>query len=208
MSALLLTSLLFVLVVLAAIGFLPALAGRVRRRRAHRRAARRRELARVETYDPGRERRAERRARELMHSIVPPEHHAMYVELGFIRVLRPAATGGGEKYGYLIYPHRPIVAFDAESGELLSEYCVRFPDRSEPAMGSRLPDADDVLAKWMALHGDERSLIADANMHLPGRQHDPEHVRRDLIRVAEWEARRPMRERAPRPGPGARPAAA
>jgi hypothetical protein len=60
----------------------------------------------------------------------------------------------------------------------------------------------------MALHGDERSLIADANMHLPGRQHDPEHVRRDLIRVGEWEARRPMRERAPRPGPGARPAAA
>ena len=44
------------------------------------------------------------------------------------------------------------------SGELLNEYCVRFPDRSPiPRPATRLPDADDVLAKWMALHGDERA---------------------------------------------------
>ena len=70
---------------------------------------------------------------------------------------------------------------------------MRFPDRSEPAHGERLPDADDVLAKWMALHGDEHALIEDANMHLPGRQHDPAHVRRDLTRLTEWETRRPRR---------------
>ncbi len=105
--------------------------------------------------------------------------------LGFLRV-RGRARDGGE-YGYLIYPHRPIVAYDAETGELLSEYCVGFPDRAETAFGSRLPDADDVLAKWMSLHGDERGLISGANMHLPGRQVDPEQVRRDLRRLREWD---------------------
>ena len=52
---------------------------------------------------------------------------------------------------------------------------------------SRLPDSDDVLAKWMALTGDEEHLIRNANMHLPGRQIDPGRVRRDLWRLAEWE---------------------
>lgn len=186
MRTLVIASTLVVLVPLAVIGFGPALADRLRRRRVRRRL----EFARVESYDPGRERRAERRARELMRSVVTSDDFAMYEELGFIRVLRPAEDAGGAAYGYLIYPHRPIVAYEPESGELLSEYCVRFPDRSEPELGSRLPDADDVLAKWMALHADEHSLIADANMHLPGRQHDPEHVRRDLTRLARWEARR------------------
>jgi hypothetical protein len=82
------------------------------------------------------------------------------------------------------------VAFDAESGELLSEYCVSIPDLSEPRGGERLPDADDVLAKWMALHADEHRLISDANMHLVGRQMDPRHVRRDLRRLADWESQR------------------
>ena len=46
---------------------------------------------------------------------------------------------------------RPLVAYDLETGELLGELCVTFPDRSDSASGSRLPDADDVLAKWIAL---------------------------------------------------------
>ena len=37
-------------------------------------------------YDPGRERRAEQRARELLRSCVNEEEWAMYRELGFIRV--------------------------------------------------------------------------------------------------------------------------
>ncbi len=188
MSALLAASLALVLVVLATIGFGPAVADRMRGRDPRRR---RREARRIPVYDPSRERRAERRARELMRSIVSADEFAMYEQLGFIRVLRAADGEENGAYGYLLYPHRPIVAYDADSGELLSEYCVRFPDRSEPAAGARLPDADDVLAKWMALHGDERALIEDANMHLPGRQHDPAHVRRDLARLAEWEAQRP-----------------
>ena len=110
----------------------------------------------------------------------------MYAELGFVAV----AGGDGERgYGYLLYPHRPIVAYDDRSGELLSEYCVTFPDRADP-VGQRLPDADDVLAKWMSLRAGERELISVANMHVPGRQVDPQQVRRDLIRLREWRARR------------------
>lgn len=151
----------------------------------------------IPNYDPGRERRAERRARELMRSVVGAEEYEMYTELGFVRVLGPGAGSGRGGYGYLIYPHRPIVAFDTETGELLSEYCVGFPDPGEPRGGERLPEADDVLAKWMALHGDEHGLISDANMHLVGRQVDPRHVRRDLRRLAEWEAQRARSSTSP-----------
>ena len=67
---------------------------------------------------------------------------------------------------------------------------MAFPDHTRPYGSTRLPDADDVLAKWMALSADERRLIADANMHLPGRQVDPKRVRRDLVRCSrQWEAR-------------------
>jgi hypothetical protein len=130
--------------------------------------------------DPGREARAELRARALLGSVAGEDAGAMYDELGFVGV------EGGEGYGYLVYPHRPIVAFDAASREPLSEYCVRFPDGAEPEAGPWLPDADDVLAKWMALRGDERRLLAEANMHLPGRQLDPGMVRRDIARLDAW----------------------
>ena len=108
----------------------------------------------------------------------------MYRDLGFLRVFGRS----GERYAYLIYPHKPIVAYVPQTGALLSEYCVAFPDHSRPYGSARLPDSDDVLAKWMALIADERGLIADANMHLPGRQVDPGRVRRDLARLARWES--------------------
>ena len=137
-------------------------------------------------YDPGRERRAEQRARELLRSCVNEREWAMYRDLGFLRV----GDRSGARYAYLIYPHKPLVAYVPESGALLSEYCVAFPDHSRPYGSARLPDADDVLAKWIALAADERRLIADANMHLPGRQVDPDRVKRDLARLARWERER------------------
>ena len=157
-------------------------------------------------YDPGRERRAEQRARELLRSCVNAEEWAMYRDLGFLRVwgaLGARERGGPATYAYLIYPHRPIVAYLPQTGALLNEYCVAFPDRARPYGSSRLPDSDDVLAKWMALTADERRLIADANMHLPGRQVDPGRVARDLARLASWERERLGRERrgAERRGP-------
>jgi hypothetical protein len=142
------------------------------------------------SYDPGRERRAEQRARELLRSCVEPNDWEMYRDLGFLRVwggLGEREHAAGASYAYLIYPHRPIVAYVPRTGALLNEYCVAFPDHSRPYGSARLPDADDVLAKWMALKADERRLIDEANMHLPGRQVDPERVGRDLLRLSRWE---------------------
>jgi hypothetical protein len=161
-----------------------------------RKEARRRGVA--APYDPGRERRAEQRARELLKSCVNEEEWAMYRDLGFIRVWggqtglsAPAARDlRGVPYAYLIYPHKPIVAYLPQTGQLLTEYCVEFPDESRPYGSPRLPDSDDVLAKWMALNGDERRLIAEANLHLPGRQIDPRQVQRDIWRLGRWERER------------------
>jgi hypothetical protein len=137
----------------------------------------------------------------------------MYRDLGFLRVWGGLAAGprahtpgrrggdattratrGGAPYAYLIYPHKPIVAYLPQTRELLNEYCVEFPDQTRPYGSALLPESDDVLAKWMALTGDERRLIADANMHLPGRQVDPKQVRRDLWRLGEWERGRARHE--------------
>ena len=166
------------------------------------------------SYDPGRERRAEARARQLLRSCVNDEEWSMYRDLGFIRVWggmarvpRRGRIGedprAGAPYAYLVYPHKPIVAYLPQTSELLNEYCVEFPDETRPYGSARLPDSDDVLAKWMALTGDERRLIATANMHLPGRQVDPKQVRRDLWRLSQWERER--LRRAPR-SPGEVPA--
>ncbi len=179
-------------------------------------------------YDPGRELRAEQRARTLLCSCVNKEEWEMYRDLGFLRVwggsvasrrleatevaderpgaqaLRPgrslatiaAKVSGAEAapveadYAYLIYPHWPIVAYLPKTGVLLNEYCVSFKDQAAPEGATRLPDADDVLAKWMAITADEHVLISGANMHLPGRQIDPDRVRRDLVRLARWERER------------------
>ncbi len=135
----------------------------------------------------------------------------MYRDLGFIRVFgqmprRAGRTGPparehaseSRRYAYLIYPHKPIVAFVPKTGRLLSEYCVEFPDLTGAISQRRLPDSDDVLAKWMALTGDEERLIRNANMHLPGRQVDPSRVRRDLWRLSEWERQRRGSVKAPR----------
>jgi hypothetical protein len=238
--------------------------------------ARRQVAPMLDQLDPGRELRAEARARELLKSCVNDEEWAMYRDLGFIRVWstdagcgrrgtgadvapdggedgardrqhdgarasadgragvgglgqdgRDAAAGAvdGERPGvlarlrrlwqgrgprgantlgrardggdppcaYLIYPHKPIVAYVPQTGRLLNEYCVEFPDRARPYGSARLPDSDDVLAKWMALTGDERRLLRKANMHLPGRQVNPQQVKRDLWRLRQWERVRARR---------------
>ena len=194
---------LLVLALVALVLAGPVLARSFRRWRARLAAARRGVPLPPEMgYDPGRERRAEHRARELLRSCVNEEEWSMYRDLGFIRVPgrhlgddrrsvenRGAAQGRRPPYAYLVYPHKPILAYVPETGQLLSEYCVEFPDLSGHGQ-SRLPASDDVLAKWMALTSDEARVIWQANMHLVGRQLDPQRVRRDLWRLSEWERRR------------------
>jgi hypothetical protein len=151
---------------------------------ARRRALRRRPPSEF-VADRERDLRAERRARELLGSTAGPEVAEMYDQLGFVAIEEAA-----EGYGYLVYPHRPIVGYATDTGELLNEYCVRFPDAEDPTTGEWLPDADDVLAKWLALTADEAHVLAVANLHLPGRQLDPAMVRRDLATLREWRVSR------------------
>src|SRR3954465_14642343 len=174
----------------------PALPDAVARRRA-----RRTDTARP-PYDPGRERRAEQRARALLRSCVNAEEGGVYRALGLLRVWGDARPGA--PYAYLIYPHKPIVCYLPQTGRLLNEYCVAFPDETRPYGSARLPDSDDVLAKWMALTGDERRLIHTANMHLPGRQVDPRQVGRDLWRLGQWERRRMSGAKTARAAPPGR----
>jgi hypothetical protein len=181
---------------------LPWLDRRLDERRARRA---RRAAGDASGYDPGRERRAEQRARELLKSCVNEEEWSMYRDLGFIRVWGGESGIAGQytvardlrgvAYAYLIYPHKPIVAYLPQTGRLLNEYCVEFPDETRPYGSARLPDSDDVLAKWMALKGDERRLISEANMHLPGRQVDPKMLHRDIWRLGRWEQERLERAR-------------
>jgi hypothetical protein len=138
--------------------------------------------------DPGRERRAEQRARALLQSCVNPEDWELYRDLGFLRVVSSGPTPEGEeRCAYLLYPHRPIVAYLPSTRRLIGEYCVSFEDPDRSYGSGRLPDSDDVLAKWMALTGDEKGLISMANMHLPDRQVNRTQVERDLARLARWD---------------------
>jgi hypothetical protein len=194
---------LLALALIAVVLATPMLVRRAGRWRARHRGRRTTNAADfdLELYDPGRERRAEQRARELLRSCVNDEEWGMYRDLGFIRVAGRHARreidrdrGARPAYAYLVYPHKPIVAYVPESGQLLSEYCVEFPDLNGTGGRHRLPASDDVLAKWMALTSDEDRVIRRANMHLVGRQLDPARVRRDLWRLAEWERRRGNRQ--------------
>jgi hypothetical protein len=167
---------------------------RVRRRWAAKRDGERQAKPVLPDPDPGRELRAEHRARALLQSCVNEEEWEMYRDLGFLRVAgAPRPTGLGDGCAYLLYPHRPIVAYVPETRRLVGEYCVTFEDRDERHGSLPLPDSDDVLAKWMALTADEHRLISVANMHLPGRQVETEQVERDLQRLAQWEEARSRR---------------
>ena len=121
---------------------------------------------------------AEQRARELLRSVISAEDFRAYEQLGFISV--PGRGDAGSGYGYVVYPYRPLIAYETATGRLLCELCVRFGDD-----GQRLPAADDVLAKWFAIHGRERELAANARIDPPGHQVDPEQARRDLVRLRE-----------------------
>src|SRR3954471_12025107 len=182
---------------------LPPLKEAVERHRA------RRAIVPNTPYDPGRERRAEQRARELLRSCVNDEEWSMYRDLGFVRVWgalaqapkRPGSPSydprTGAPYAYLIYPHKPIVAYLPQTRALPNAYRSASPDETRPYGSARLPDSDDVLAKWMALTGDERRLIATANSPLPARRVAPKQARRALWRLSQWERDRLRRAQRP-----------
>src|SRR4051812_37579893 len=88
----------------------------------------------VDVYDPGRERRAEQRARQLLRSCVNDEGGERPRGLGFTRVGGslpsgpeqggPQAPRAGAPSPSLISPQKPVVAYLPQTRELLAEYCV------------------------------------------------------------------------------------
>jgi hypothetical protein len=148
----------------------PELKPQLARWRAHLATGRGEEVA---AYDPGRERRAEQRARELLRSCVDEEDWEMYRDLGFLRVWGSdgAGTGAGHgvaPYAYLIYPHKPIVAYVPQSSRLLSEYCVDVP---RPRAALRQRPAAALRRRAGEVDGADRRrarLIENANLHLAG----------------------------------------
>src|SRR3954454_14353471 len=97
----------------------------------HERHKARRARVPVDVYDPGRERRAEQRARQLLRSCVNDEEWDMYRELGFSRVWGalacapdrggPQATAAARPYPTICRPHKPISAYLPQTRELLAE---------------------------------------------------------------------------------------
>jgi hypothetical protein len=131
------STLAFVVVALVAAALATSVAvARLRALATQRRVERRerRQRRRAPRVDPGTERRAERRARALLRSIVNRDEWEMYRDLGFIRVIgRNAVDGTGTgAYCYLIYAHKPIVAYLPGSNSLMSEYCVESGRQVDP----------------------------------------------------------------------------
>src|SRR4051794_14984077 len=107
---------------------LPYVNRRLERRRALKAA---RAAGDVHAYDPGRERRAEQRARELLKSCVNDEEWEVCGNVGRIGVWGGESLDKelrGVPYASLVSPHKPIVAYLPQTGRLLNEYCVEFPD--------------------------------------------------------------------------------
>ena len=118
-------SLIVVLVLLWEVGW-PVASERIARWRAGR------AIVEIEGYDPGRERRAEQRARMLLRSCVNEEEWAMYRDLGFLRVW------GGLSEG-------PVGERDSHRRD------VRLPHLSAQA-DRRLPAADAAAAERVLRH--------------------------------------------------------
>ena len=98
------------------------------RRRAGRSSSRRPRAAERSTLGSDLARRRGERARELLRAVRSASRatsQRLRASFGFLSVRRRRRSRGG--YGYLVYPHRPLVAYDTATGELLSEYCVGFP---------------------------------------------------------------------------------
>jgi hypothetical protein len=117
---------------------------------------------------------AEQRARELLRSCVNDAEWAMYRDLGFIRVEgKRTIPSGPAPYAYLIYPHKPIVSYVPGERPPAERVLRRLP-RSRLPRPARPPARQRRRARQVdGAHGDEKRLINEANMHLPGRQVDP-----------------------------------
>ena len=180
----------------------PALEARRARRRAPRGPS-------AHGYDPGRERRAEQRARELLQ--------VLRQRGGVGDVPRPRLPPRLGRPGR--GPEAPRATWGASPTPTSSTPTSRsWPTCRRPASCSTSTASSSRTRRgrtarrgcptpttcspsgWRSRATSAR-LITEANMHLPGRQVDPRQVQRDLWRLGQWErerlAARPRREAAP-----------
>ena len=152
-------------------------------------------------YDPGRERRAEQRARELLRSCVNEEEWAMYRDLGFIRVWgagqadRPGARRRRRRrWRALRLPHLSRTSRSSptcpQTGRAAERVLRRVP-RRDAALRQRA--AARLRRRAGQVDGaDRRRAAADRRrQHAPARPPGrPAQVRRDLWRLRQWERER------------------
>jgi hypothetical protein len=94
----------------------------------------------------GRRRQAERRAEALLLGWLSPRQRAQYRARGWVEVV----TAAGNRYR--VWPHK-VVRVDARR----SVYCIEAV--------SRVPVADEMLAKKLLLETDERRFLAIAHRY-------------------------------------------
>ena len=109
-------------------------------------------------FDPGRERRAEQRARELLKSCVNEEEWAMYRDLGLIRV-----WGGQEDLthpgvGAMYYDDDGDYVWKALEGRGCRLGNAVVPRPSEPAVATICERSGEVMQGFL-MHGAERIAI-------------------------------------------------
>ena len=104
----------------------------------------------------------------------------MYERLGLLSI----DTRG--EYGYLIYPQRPIVGYDAQTASCSPSTACASATAPTPRRGRGSPMPTTCSPSgWRSAWTSE--LIGTANVHPLGRQLDPAMVRRDLSALRAWQ---------------------
>ncbi len=159
------------------------------------------------------ERAAEERAEDLLGSVVGEDALAAYRALGFLHAFGGAEEDGLPGYGYLIYPHRPIVSFDSRSGRA-AERALR--PLSRPDRGGRARAAARRRRRARQVDGAPRRRARPARrgQHRPSRRpgrpragaarHRPpagvgQPLRQRAPTTASPPSSRPLASREPRP---------
>ena len=162
------------------------------------------EAGQISAYDPGRERRAEQRAKELLKSCVNEEEWEMYRDLGLIRVWGAENLDKelrGVPYAYLDLPAQADRGLPAADRPPAQRVLRRVPGRVQAVRqlaAARTPTTSSPSG-WRS-RATNAASSPRANMHLPGRQVDPKQIQRDIWRLGRWERERLERTRRTQSG--------
>ncbi len=126
---------------------------------------------------------AELRARELMRGVVGAEDYRAYEELGFISV--PGRGDEASGYAYLIYPHRPLVAYETATGRPAHRVLRRLSRRWAAPPGRRRRAREVDRAPRRRARADRHRKPEPARP--PDRSRPPAARPRPPARLAGWQ---------------------